>query len=178
MLTLDNTLSLGKWLSPIVFLAAVIVHSPETFAGGSQISGTGTRSIVSLVGDGATKTCEIVPAIYRADCLAQSLNRTSKKIRNKAYQPVQSNLQSTANSINEIVEANFDADAPLAKAGNKTYRPVKKELLEQVHKQITKVIVESATTLIRSAGNSVTKKIHFQRIAKAIDSTKNLLRSA
>ena len=66
----------------------------------------------------------------------------------------------------------------LLKLATKTYRPIKKEAVEVVNQRVTKVVTESATRLIRSAGNSVTRKIHFQRVAKALNSTKVLMRSA
>ncbi len=136
-----------------------------------------TNAIVADVGR-ANDICITLPAEYRADCLAQSLKSSASKISKKAYIPVKNEISTTAQSIEDIVTENLDEEAPVIKVGNNTYRPIKKEAVEVVNQRVAKVVTESATRLIRSAGNSVTRKIHFQRVAKALNSTKVLMRSA
>ncbi len=136
-----------------------------------------TNAIAADVGK-ANDICKNLPIEYRADCLAQSLKSSASKVRKKAYIPVKNEISTTAQSIEDIVTENLDEEAPVIKVGNKIYRPIKKEAVAVVNERVAKVVTESATRLIRSAGNSVTRKIHFQRVAKALNSTKVLMRSA
>ncbi len=141
------------------------------------VTGANTKSFVKDITN-ANSTCLIIPLEYRADCLAQNLKEAGRKVRKKTYAPVKAELQIAAQAIDQIIIENLDEAAPLIKVGNKTYRPVKKEAVEQVNQQVTKVLEDTASKLIRAAGKSVTRKIHFQRIAKAVDSNKVLLRAA
>ena len=151
----------------------------ENASGGfaNSFSYAKTNAIVADVGR-ANDICITLPTEYRADCLAQSLKSSASKINKKAYIPVKNEISTTAQSIEDIVTENLDEEAPVIKVGNNTYRPIKKEAVEVVNQRVAKVVTESATRLIRSAGNSITRKIHFQRVAKALDSTKVLMRSA
>lgn len=146
-------------------------------ARGQGVNRDATKSFVKDM-ETAKAQCINLPIEYRADCLAQAFKEAGAKVKKKAYDPVKTELQSAGQSIDEIILANLDELAPVIKVGNKTYRPVKKEAVEAVNQQVTQVVTETATRLLRSAGKSVTRKIHFQRIAKAVDSTKVLLRSA
>ena len=138
----------------------------------------GQTNVIAADISKANDICITLPIEYRADCLAQSLKTSASKVRKKNYIPIKNEISTTAQSIEDIVTENLDEEAPVIKVGNKTYRPIKKEAVAAVNQRVAKVVAESATRLIRSAGNSVTRKIHFQRIAKALDSTKVLMRSA
>ena len=159
-------------------------ESGESDGGGQKSNGgfansfsyAQTNAIAADIGK-AIDICRTLPIEYRADCLAQSLKSSASKVRKKAYIPVQNEISTTAQSIEDIVTENLDEEAPVIKVGNKTYRPIKKEAVAVVNERVAKVVTESATRLIRSAGNSITRKIHFQRVAKALDSTKVLMRS-
>jgi len=154
-------------------------------SGGSEItapsnSGIANKSTRGFVQDieKANFDCGNLPIEYRAECLAQAYRTAGSNISKKGYQPVKNELVSAAAEIEKIVTENLDEDAPVFMVGDKIYRAVKKEAIKNVNIRVKKVITETATRLIRSAGSSATRKVHFQRIAKAINSNKVLLRSA
>ncbi|MCP4123937.1 MAG: hypothetical protein GY751_19490 [Bacteroidetes bacterium] len=135
-----------------------------------------TRSFERAMGE-ANSECISLSIEYRADCLAQSFREAGSKATKKVYDPVKNEFNTAAGNIENIVAANLDNEAPVFNEGGKTYRPIKSKNIAGVNRKVSKIVAETATRLIRSAGNSAARKVHFQRIAKAVDSTKVLLRS-
>ena len=184
-LTLVALVSLSFFAMPSTSMSAHHGGSSDSGPDGDRGNGGGfsslshnqTNTIVADIGK-ANDLCKSLPLEYRADCLSQSLKTSVRKVRKKIYIPIKNEISTTAQSIEDIVTENLDEEAPVIKFGNKTYRPIKKEVLVAVNERVAKVVEESATRLIRSAGNSVTRKIHYQRVAKALNSTKVLMRSA
>jgi len=77
-----------------------------------------------------------------------------------------------------VCSSDLDKAAPKIRKGGKSYRAVKKSAVAKVNKQAKAIIVETETKLLRSAGSSQLRKTHYTRIARAVGSTKNILRSA
>lgn len=185
----------SEWLSPILGMKAA---SAQGCCGGGVHAEPGesdpdhdepTVSISGNLTDEATDTivaelesivaeCSGLPAEYQADCLAQNLQEASTVVNNAGYSEVNTKIRSAGNRISREVSRNIDRSKPTIKRNGKTYRAVKKSAVAKVNKVAAKVVTDTASSLIRSAGNSAVKKIHYARIAKAVDNTKVLLRSA
>ncbi len=136
-----------------------------------------TQSISADISSIASQ-CQFLPQEYRLDCLAQELKEASRIVKNVGYKNANREIASAAKKLDRIVKRNEDKSAPKIKRNGKTYRAVKKSSVKKVNRQAKKVIAETKTKLIRSAGNSALKKTHYTKIAKAVGSTKVLLRSA
>ncbi len=142
--------------------------------------GINTRNTSTISADisGIASQCQSLPQEYRVDCLAQELKEASRIVNNAGYKKANREIASAAKKLDRIVKRNEDKSAPKIKRNGKTYRAVKKSSVKKVNRQAKKVITETKTKLIRSAGNSALKKTHYTKIAKAVGSTKVLLRSA
>ena len=85
-------------------------------------------------------------------------------------------MSSASRSISSLVNQNADPAAKPIVKGGKRYRAVKKSAIKSVNAKAAAIIAEAETKLLRSAGSGH-RKVHFQRIAQAIGSTKKILRS-
>ncbi|MBL4733670.1 MAG: hypothetical protein JKY82_13965 [Rhizobiaceae bacterium] len=143
----------------------------------SALKNSKPNSIVKRITD-ARALCSSLPSEYRADCLAQFLNDASKAASGPEYRSVKKTLKTASNKISKLVRSNQDKSAPKIRRNGKTYKAIKKSALPKVHKKAAKIVSETSTKLLRSASSSKSKKVHFAKIAKAVNSTKVLLRSA
>ncbi len=147
-----------------------------------QVNGQGINNrntgIISADISSIPSQCQFLPQEYRVDCLAQELREASRIVRNSGYKNANREIASAAKKLDRIVKRNEDKSAPKIKRNGKTYRAVKKSSVKKVNRQAKKIVAETKTKLIRSAGNSALKKTHYTKIAKAVGSTKVLLRSA
>ena len=183
-------------LTICTILALVVVPNTPAISqssGGESESGGGEMEVTATATGGLTNArtaaitlkisatideCRLIPEEYRADCLAQNLREASKIVKNNGYRKLNAEISSAAQQISSIVAQNIDTSAPKLRLGKKTYRAVKKSALSAVNKKAAAVVAETSTVLLRSTGSSALKKVHFTRIAKAVNSTKVLLRSA
>ncbi|WP_299811983.1 hypothetical protein [uncultured Roseibium sp.] len=136
-----------------------------------------TQAVVKQIQRGASE-CSRLEVVYRLDCLQRVFSQASGATGRKPdYSTVNSELRKLSRTLKGIVGKNQDRKAPKAKLGNKSYRAVSKAALREVNKLASKAIEETATKLLRSAGNSQKRKVHYTRIANAVNSTKKILRS-
>lgn len=135
-----------------------------------------TNKITKSISSG-NATCLALPKQYRADCLAQNLKESSRLVRKSGYREANRIMSSGSAKINRLVRQNEDKSAPKIRRGKRTYRAVKKSAVAKVNRQAAKIVTETKTKLLRSSRRSRAKKTHYARIAKAVDSTKVLLRS-
>lgn len=135
-----------------------------------------TGSIVSQL-DRGTAECGALPAEYRADCMSQAYRRAAGATQGRPdYGTAQSELNRTSRSLSNLVSQNADTEAaPIRKSG-RTYRAVKKSAVRKVAQQAVAIITETETKLLRSSGSGQ-RKVHYQRIAQAVGSTKRIFRS-
>lgn len=143
----------------------------------TRLSDPDTDAVVSDI-NSIVAECSSLPSEYRADCIAQNLIEASKVVNKAGYSDVNKQLKSAGKKISREVSRNIDRSKPTIKSNGKTYRAVKKSAVAKVNRAATKIVKSTAKKLIRSAGNSAVKKVHYKRIAKAVDNTKVLLRSA
>ncbi|POF32344.1 hypothetical protein [Roseibium marinum] len=136
-----------------------------------------TQAIVNQIQRGAGE-CSRLEAVYRLDCLQRVFAQASGAAGRKPdYSAANGELRKLSKTLKGIVGKNQDRKAPKAKLGNKSYRAVSQAALREVNKLASKAIEEATTKLLRSAGNSKKRKVHYTRIANAVNSTKKILRS-
>lgn len=138
--------------------------------------------------NGASEFCrQIGEAEYLVDCLGDRLAEIAAKLpSNGAYADSNAALANAAQKLAALVRQNAsDALPPLQLAtrslgGNAstTLRAVRSDAMATVNAQARAILEEAETILLRSAENSQRRQLHHARIARAVGSTKLLLRSS
>lgn len=142
-----------------------------------QIEGKTTEKVKQRLDDGG-KECSELAKEYRPDCLRIVFGDSSRKVgQNKAYDEIRRELKLASQKIDTVVKANIDKSKPTITVNGKKIRAVKKSAVKKVNAQTKKIIKETETKLLRSAGNSADRKVAYTQIAQAVGSTKVLLRS-
>jgi len=147
--------------------------APTELAFADDITGAIVRQLQR-----GTAECGRLDPIYRIDCMRQAYLRASGAAGNRPdYAGANSELRGVSRKLNGILRQHQDRKAPKVTRGNRTYRAVARSALRQANKQASQAIGEAATKLLRSAANSKKRKVHYTRIANAVNSTKKILRS-
>ena len=191
-LSLQRNLSVALVTSVSIFAtslplsASVIAPAPELRLRPAQglilpptliASDAATAKIIKPLVE-TDKNCEPIPFEYRLDCVLQGYKQAVRNTpNNRDYRAMKSDLSIAQRKLNRLVKANLDKEAPPLKVGNKTYRAVKKNVAESLNAQATQILEETATKLIRSAGSSKKRQIHYARVADAVHSNKKIFRS-
>lgn len=152
---------------------------PQGSAGISGLAGSSTvvNGIIQVLRSGE-RECGQLPLEYRADCLQHTFRRAADVAeKGRAYSAAAAHLRSAATRISSLVARNVDPAAGRISRGTRSYRAVKKSAVRAVNAAAAAVITETETKLLRSVGSSQQRKIHYQRIAQAVGSTKRILRS-
>lgn len=137
-----------------------------------------TRGVAWLISNGASECKDTLRPEYRIDCLRIALARAASTIDNRPqYRQAARELRSLSRKLEGIVNKYQDRSAPRATKGRTSYRAVSKANQAQANREAAAAIDETVTKLLRSAGNSEKRKIHYSQIATAVGSTKRLLRS-
>lgn len=182
----------GAALGPDQSQVGHVAEAPDVF--GQPLSFTGKR-IESLVepmielafSEGTTNTivnrlnggvaeCGALPAEYRADCMAQTYRSAASQANPPDYATARTQLNQVSRNLSALVSQNADAAAQPIRKGAKTFRAVKKSAARAVNAKAAAIISEAETKLLRAA-NSGLRKVHYQRIAQAVGSTKAIFRS-
>jgi len=122
--------------------------------------------------------CGQLEEVYRIDCLRQIYARAAATAGSRPdFAAARFELQNLADKLNGIVRQSQDRNAEKAKRGNRSYKAVARTALRRANRQARQAIGETATKLLRSAGNSKKRKAHYTSIANAVNSTKVILRS-
>lgn len=136
-----------------------------------------TQAIVLQLQRGTAECNSLNPA-YRIDCLRQVYSRAAGAAGNRPdYASAANELRRLSRTLNGIVRENQDRKAGSAKQGGRSYKAVAQDALRRANSQAAQAIQEASTKLLRSAGNSQKRKVHYTRIANAVNSTKKILRS-
>lgn len=125
---------------------------------------------------------------YRIDCLRWELHRIAQGIpSNGDYAEMREAISAASGELAAIVAQNADATPPAAHVGqssNGKARPSARRLKAiaparqaAANAQASAVLDKLSTRLLRSASSSATKRVHYERAAQAVNSTKVLLRS-
>ncbi|MCC2111316.1 MAG: hypothetical protein KDJ16_04715 [Hyphomicrobiales bacterium] len=140
-------------------------------------SNANTGQAVAII-DSGKRECASAGAAYAADCLASVFESAAASLaRHPDYDPVRKELLSASKKLKALVAENEDKEAPKIRKRGKRIRAVKKASVAAVNRKAQAIVTETATKLLRSAGNSEKRKVHYTKIAKAVESTKTILRS-
>ena len=153
------------------------IELPERYQGTIEYAfGAGATRAVTKPLTGASGQCLAIPAAYRASCAAAAFKRAARAANKPDYRTAKSALNKASRDLSKLVSQNADKQAPPLKINGETYKAVKKEAIPKVNKKAIKIIVETETKLLRSSGSGE-RKVHYQRIAQAVGSTKKIFRS-
>jgi len=137
-----------------------------------------TRGVAWLIRDGSSECKDTLRPEYRIDCLRIALARAASTIDNRPnYRQAARDLRSLSRKLDGIVNKYQDRSAPRARQGRTSYRAISKANQARANREAAAAIDETVTKLLRSAGNSEKRKVHYSQIATAVGSTKRLLRS-
>lgn len=126
---------------------------------------------------------------YRLDCLRWELHRIAQGIPSTGeYAEMREAISIASGELAAIVNENADATPPVAHVGRSTSGKARQSARRlkaidparqaSANAQASAVLDRLSTRLLRSASNSATQRVHYERAAQAINSTKVLLRSA
>lgn len=136
-----------------------------------------TQAIVLQIQRGSDR-CDRLQVVYRIDCLREVYSQASGDAGNRPdYSAATSRLRKLSRQLKGIARSNLDEKAERATQDGKSYRAVARDALRSANQQAARAIDEAVTQLLRSAGNSQKRKVHYTRIANAVRSTKKILRS-
>lgn len=127
--------------------------------------------------EGAAGDCRAAGAAYEASCLAAAFKKAATRTGGRPdYRDAEKALRAAARALDKLARANADPEAPRKRGRNGRYIAVKPDAVAAVRKEALRIVQETETKLLRSSGSG-TRKVHYQRIAAAVGSTKVILRS-
>lgn len=143
-----------------------------------------TNGVVSTIGE-VQRVCASVPAEYRISCLGEGFKWAARQMpSNPDYRQARAAVSKAGSRLQKIARSNADRKAPVhstAKArqwkSKKKFTAVQKAKLKTATAAASAVIKETETRLLRSAENSQRRRVHYQKIATSVGSTRRILRS-
>lgn len=152
------------------------VAPPVIIRGDDGVDERVTRNVIAFIRSG-TAECAGLPPEYRADCLAQVYYQAASLLRGPGYADARRELVGAARRIERVVTRNLDRSKPPIQTGGKTARPVRRQAVSRVNREVRRIVADTEKRLIRSAGRSAKRRSHYQRIAQAVGTGKTILRS-
>lgn len=143
-----------------------------------------TNGVVSTIGE-VERVCRSIPAEYRISCLGEGFKWAARQMpSNPDYREARAAISKAGSRLQKIAKSNADRKAPVhttAKArqwkGKKKFTAVQKAKLKTATAAASAVIKDTETRLLRSAENSQRRRVHYQKIASSVGSTRRILRS-
>ena len=127
--------------------------------------------------EGSPGECRAAGAAYEVSCLAAAFKKAAARTGGRPdYNDAEKALREAAKALENLAKANADPKAPRKRGRNGRYTAVKAGAVAAVKKEALKIVQETETKLLRSSGSGK-RKVHYQRIAAAVGSTKVILRS-
>ena len=142
---------------------------------GGAVTEATTNAVVDIIRD-ANRECKGAGDAYAASCLAQDYKKAALRASNPDYYEARRTLKSAARKLDRLASANADRKAPKKRGKFGSYKAVKAEAVASVKRDAVKIVEETRTKLLRSTGNDL-QKIHYKRIAQAVNSNKVIFRS-
>ena len=148
-----------------------------------------TGAVVSKI-QAVRAICERLPVEVRIDCLSDQFRTLARELpKTGAYAPVRKALLDAADDLNRVTRTFEDSATPRrrfatadpAGPGRVTtgrLRAVQEASAVIANREAEAVIDELQTVLLRSAENARQRRVHYEEISTALNSTKVLLRSA
>ncbi|MBM7069040.1 hypothetical protein [Actibacterium sp. 188UL27-1] len=162
--------------------------TPKIVSASAPLSQQNTLLILRAVEESSDR-CSGVPDIYKLDCLRSEFERIAQDLpKTGEYAPVQKTIARAARDLSRLVRSNRDTTKPRAvvqqsttaprqSSRGRSFRAVQEPKLQQTNAAARAIVDEASTRLLRSAGNSVKRRAHFQEVAQVLNSSKVLLRS-
>ena len=162
--------------------------TPTIIPAAAPLAQPNTLRIIQQIDD-SSERCSGIPASYRVDCLRNEYAALADNLpKTGEYSDVQKTIARAARDLNRLVRANRDTTKPRAvirapnagqsrPARSGSFRAVQESTVAQTNAAARSIIDEATTRLLRSAGSSDKRKGHFQDVARALDSSKVILRS-
>lgn len=173
--------------SPSVFVPSFAVTAGVSTPSTGGLSNANTNQVVSILTSGQAFCASVSDGAYAIDCLAERMGAAAAAMPDTGeYADARAALLQGAARLNALAVANADPVLPRATArqaragGIRTSRPlvpVRKDRLADMAVQAEQIVAETRTLLLRSSEASTARKVHYSRIAAAVDSNKVLLRS-
>ncbi|NIZ15261.1 hypothetical protein [Phaeobacter sp. HF9A] len=143
-------------------------------SGASAFSPEHTTKIVQLLEKGEADCARLEP-VYQFDCFRKSYSDAIRETRAyRDYSNAGKALRGVEKTLSAIVKQNRDTTKPKIKLGGQRYTAVRPEAVAAGAKAFHAARNEAATMLLRATGRS---KVHYTRIAEALNSNKVLIRS-
>ncbi|MEM7438926.1 MAG: hypothetical protein AAF393_04950 [Pseudomonadota bacterium] len=140
--------------------------------------GDSVTSKVTQPLEGAGADCRSAGSAYLASCLSAAYKKAARAAGSRPdYSDARKILNDTAKKLDALARGNADKSAPKKRGKNGRYTAVKPQAVRGVNRTALKIVQEAETKLLRSTGSSQARKVHYQRIASAVGSTKKILRS-
>lgn len=143
-----------------------------------------THQVVESIGE-VERYCGSLSAEYRISCLGEGFDSISRQMpRTLDYGEARVSIRRVGRNLQRIASENADRSKPKLSgpaskkwANRRKYTAVQNSQLRAANTAAIVVIEEATTELLRSAEASKRRRIHYVRIAKAVGSTKRILRS-
>lgn len=142
-----------------------------------------TQSVVLTTND-VERLCSSLGAEYRIDCLADGLKAAAGTLpSNGEYKAARASMKKASSDLRKIARKYRDKSKKDVSTGRTTRwrgtkaSAVKIEKLAVANREARAVIQEAETRILRSGENSGKRRVHYQKIARAVGSTKRILRS-
>lgn len=153
----------------------------------ASASSASTLLIVRALADARNTCAAIRPKEYMIDCLSYELWSIAREMpKIGSYADASKAIGVAAEKLKRLAENNADPKLQPARfrresEGRKTtlrkLTPIDKAKRRDVGRQAAAIIAETETVLLRSAGNSALRRIHYEQISAALGTNKVLLRS-
>jgi hypothetical protein len=138
-----------------------------------------TAAAVNII-ESAKRECSDIKEIERfrkVDCIRVFLERSVGPLNAPDYADAKREILRGARELKQLVDRNVDNSKPVKRKGFSAIRAVKESAIAQVEREASIILEETAKRIVRAAGNSKVKQVHYQKIARVLDSTKVILRA-
>jgi hypothetical protein len=125
---------------------------------------------------------------YQIDCLSDQLSQIAETIPDEPdFAPARQIIRDTSRKLAGVARskpsttrrpARLSAGGAAPASSSRPIRPIEREALPQAVEEAEQILEEAETLLLRSAESSERRKVAYEQMAEAIDSTKILLRSS
>ncbi len=131
--------------------------------------------------------CERIGIEYRIDCLGQGLILAGRTLpRRGEYEEARETLIKAGKDLRRVARQNRDPAKPKIRhtiqvtpkvTRQRRLTPVAPEKLPEATVMAEAIVQEAETRLLRSAENSQRRRVHYERVAQSLGSTRRILRS-
>lgn len=166
-------------LATAVALAAgtPVFSSSATFDDSFEVamSDAVTAKAVKVLTEG-NGACRSLPSVYQVDCYRQSFRRAGAEIsRYPDYKDARKALKLVERTLNSALKEYGDKSAAPLRSGGRTYKAIKPEAVAPSAQAFKRARADAVTILLRSKGPI---KVHYERIASVVGSSKLIIRSS